>query len=465
MNIGHNMNKDFLEALSGKRVVVDTSSLLFGGVSLIEVMPKSHLVIPSIVVSELERNRTKEQVGVFAREWLRLIDSLSRDFGDSLSKGVDFKNITISVEPNHTSQDSLPPHLRDGSNDSTILAVAYNFKKEGENVVILSNDVPMRIHARLDLKIDSYEVSSSEIFESKPFSGRRSISLTSDEYSEFLKDEEMISEVIDRENLEDDSSHILYEILVEGETVDSFMWNRSELSRVQLKTRVSGIVARSREQNVLVKYLQEPSSKVPIVSVGGGAGTGKTLMTIASGLDEVKAGSYGKIMVFRSLHEMGKGQEMGFLPGSVEEKIAPWAGAIHDAVETIASKSVNVKDPNARKTKIEKKVESLLEMIEVSPITYLRGRSIANTFIILEEAQNFSRTEILNILSRAGEGSKIVLTFDAQQVDSRYLQSGSKAEIWSVIDDLRNSDLFAHITLEKVERSAVSKLASSILEG
>lgn len=164
---------------------------------------------------------------------------------------------------------------------------------------------------------------------------------------------------------------------------------------------------------------------------------------------------------------MGQGQEMGFLPGNVDEKMAAWAGAILDALDVIAgaNKTIRRKSGGHADTALQEEAKRLREMIEISPITYLRGRSLANTYIVLEEAQNFSRNEILNILSRVGEGSKVVLTFDAAQVDNKFLQTGPKSDIWSVIDDLKNSDLFAHITLLKTERSRVAELASTILEG
>ena len=202
-----------------------------------------------------------------------------------------------------------------------------------------------------------------------------------------------------------------------------------------------------------------PASQVPIVSLGGSAGTGKTLVAVATGINELKY-HYDKIIVFRSLHELGQGQEIGFLPGDVNDKMAAWSGAVFDAIDVIASKGRSKTQGKPDDNKIKK----YKEMVEIAPITFLRGRSLARTFMILEEAQNFSRNEILNILSRAGEGSKVVLTFDAAQVDNRFLQSGKHADIWSVVDSLKDSDLFAHITLKQTERSEVAELAASILE-
>ena len=240
-------------------------------------------------------------------------------------------------------------------------------------------------------------------------------------------------------------------ITVEGNYLISGVLHGSRLEPLKRKTRAARVVARTKEQDVAVAYLKSAACGVPIVSLGGSAGTGKTLLAVASAIDEWQARNYQKVIVFRSLHEMGQGQEMGFLPGNVDEKMEAWAGAVFDAIDVLANAEQSL-------------VKQFREIVEVSPITYLRGRSLANTFIILEEAQNFSRSEILNILSRVGQDSKVVLTFDAAQVDNRFLQSGKHADIWSVIEDLKTNKLFAHITLVRTERSEVAELASRILE-
>ena len=231
------------------------------------------------------------------------------------------------------------------------------------------------------------------------------------------------------------------------------------LTPVARKVKSESITGRTIEQDVAMTWLKMPASQVPIVSLGGSAGTGKTLVAVATGINELKY-HYDKIIVFRSLHELGQGQEIGFLPGDVNDKMAAWSGAVFDAIDVIASKGRSKTQSKPDDNKIKK----YKEMVEIAPITFLRGRSLARTFMILEEAQNFSRNEILNILSRAGEGSKVVLTFDAAQVDNRFLQSGKHADIWSVVDSLKDSDLFAHITLKQTERSEVAELAASMLE-
>lgn len=460
------------ESLKGKYVVTDTSSLLMAGTSMLSIMKGCSLIIPAIVVKELEDKRSHSTLGFLAREWLRLLEDNRVTHGIKLSQGVRLEeyDVNVQVEPNHSSQTSLPVHLQDGSHDSTVLAVASNFKKEGKDTVILSNDMPMRLHATLDLNIEAYEFNATQIVGAKAFDGRYTVSLTDEEYADAYDNSGNANNlqkiILSKLPKNYAKTAFIKVVLNDNEHVLDLILANGRVSNVGHKTKSSGITARTREQDVALDYLKKSPEDLAIVSIGGGAGTGKTLLTIANGLEQLKAGVYQKVIVFRSLHEMGAGQEMGFLPGDVNAKMDAWAGAIYDSLDVLAAKKKPLKK-NAGVHAIEgqkKESESLREAIEISPITYLRGRSLANTYMVLEEAQNFSRSEILNILSRAGEGTKIVLTFDAAQVDNRFLQAGKDADIWSVIDTLKDEDLFAHITLKQTERSKVAELASRILE-
>lgn len=461
------------ESLKNKLVVADTSSLLMAGTGLLTVLPECQLVVPAIVVSELEYKRTHPTLGNLARDWLRLLEELRVKHGKGLSGGVPlegYEGITIRVEPNHSNQGVLPVHLQDKSNDSTVLAVAKNLSEDLKKVtVVLSNDVPMRLKATLDLDLEAVEFNATQIVGAKPFDGRYEVVLSEEEYvgdgSKLnAKDVELIKSKLPA----DVSKTAFIDVKVEGSaTSEPMVLTNGDVAYVERKQRVSHIVGRTIEQDVALTYLRKSADELPIVSLGGGAGTGKTLITLAAGLEGLTNKTYQKILVFRSLHEMGMGQEMGFLPGGVSEKMEAWAGAVYDAIDVLAAakKTVKKKGAATHDDALKTEIARLRAMVEVSPITYLRGRSLANSYIILEEAQNFSRSEILNILSRAGQGSKIVLTSDAAQVDNKYLQTGKNADIWSVVGTLKNEDLFAHITLNKTERSKVADLASRILAG
>lgn len=461
------------DALTGRVVVSDTSSLLIAGTYLLELLSDCKVVLPAVVVKELEEKRTHPTLGFLAREWLRLIETYRISDPSVLKSGVvlrEHEGISLQIEPNHSTQTSLPKHLQDGSNDSTILAVAVNLKSEGNDVVLLSNDMPMRLHATLELDIEAFEYTSAAN-NTSPFLGRFKLDLEAEDVDFLEIYNDGISAQLKKRilaNLPDEAAETSFtEIFIEGESAQTaIVVSNGILSKVAHKTKAFGITGKTVEQNVLIELLRKPASELPVVSIGGGAGTGKTLLTIATALDQLKKGEYEKVIVFRSLHELGQGQEMGFLPGGVDEKMSPWAGAIFDAIDTLARVNKPLKR-NATVADMEKqKLESkkLREMVEIAPITYLRGRSLSKTFMVLEEAQNFSRSEILNILSRAGEGTKIVLTADAAQVDNRFLKSGKDADIWSVIDSLKDEDIFAHITLTKTERSRVAEVAARILE-
>lgn len=465
----------FAENLAGKGVVLDTSSLLISGVELLDALPSCSLVIPAIVVKELEEKRTHPTVGFQAREWLRLLESLRTTYGRQVAQGVPLpegENITLRVEPNHSNQGVLPKHLQDGSHDSTILAVAKSLSEEGQqDIVILSNDTPMRLHATLDLSLEAVEFSSTLVSGAKPFDGRFALTLEEDAYlttSQVVGPHGRSLEDLVKESLGAVGSTHAYVVAdLPGNTkpVGSYIYSRGHLKSVPRRRPVSGIVPRTAEQDVAVEYMLRSPEELPLVSIGGGAGTGKTLMSLAAGLEGLKSGVYQRLIVFRSLHEMGQGQEMGFLPGDVNEKMEAWAGAVYDAIDVIAATSKKPRRDGGPSEALKAEVKRLREMVEVSPITYLRGRSLSNSYIILDEAQNFSRAELLNILSRVGEGSKLILVGDPDQVDNRYLQAGSKADVWSVIESLKDSELFAHLTLKRTERSKVAELSARLLSG
>lgn len=458
------MTKEITSAMSqqleGKEVVVDTSSLLLAGTNLLTVLPTCRLVIPAIVVKELEEKRSHSTVGFLAREWLHLLEELRVTYQQELSYGVAIPKhpkVVVRVEPNHSAQNSLPKHLQDGSHDSTVLAVAKNLLEEDDRpVALLSNDAPMRLHATLDLKISALEFNATLLQAAQPFNGVREVTLSNEEFlgSDMVDKEEgePLESLVARHLSADMETNALVQVSAEDNPrpFSSLIWHEGELTDLKRKQRAFGVVARTLEQDVAMNYLKKSAEDLPVVSLSGSAGTGKTLMSVAVGLEALERNEYQKMVVFRSLHEMGKGQELGFLPGDVKEKMEVWAGAIYDALDFIAgAKGIPSK--------------MLREKIEVSPITYLRGRSLSNSYIILEEAQNFSRSEILHILSRAGEGTKMVLTSDPNQVDNKFLQAGARADIWSVVADLRRTDIFAHITLTKTERSRVAAITSSLL--
>lgn len=479
--MNNEVTENFDSRLEGKVVVIDTSSLLMAGTAILNNLRNCEIVIPAVVVQELESKRSHPTLGILARQWINLLEKLRKNHGVELATGVPLDGhdgITVAVEPNHSNQKSLPAHLQTGEADSTVLAIAMNLtsdEKINKPVVLMSNDTPMRLHATLNLQLEAYEFSSAALEKREPHSARISLRVTEEEYAWLnLHDNggEYSSRLYDmlldkaEGNL---SKNALVDVFIDNDPSPSvtLRLDGKHLSHIERNMGASHIFGRTLEQDTALFYLKESADSLPIVSVLGPAGTGKTLLTVAVAIEAMKTRQYQKIVVFRSLHEMGMGQEMGFLPGDVEDKMGPWSGAIGDALDVIAEqrkppkKNDNDAAINSRKAISEK----MAEMIEVSPITYLRGRSLSKSFIILDEAQNFSRTELLNIISRVGEGSKLVILSDPYQVDNRFLQSGSKADIWSIIHGFKDEDLFAHVTLTKTERSRLAELASKMLIG
>lgn len=480
MNELQKASLETVEELQGYRVITDTSALLVAGTNLLDELPECTLIVPTIVISELEEKRGHSTLGFLARQWLRLLEDIRIREGANLRKGVVLKghpHITMRVESNHRTQKSLPMHLRNGSNDSTILAVAKNFYDEDQDqsVAVLSNDVPMRLHATLELGIEAVRYSPTVVSNAEPWKGIAEVIISDEDASKLYADKKNQFTV---QNLPDSTREDVYgevdeawavvELLDEDERrVAHFLKTPQGLQDISYNKKVLGVDGRSYQQSVALQLLTADVDTVGVVSIGGSAGTGKTMLALAAGIDGVEKGRYDKVFVLRSLHEMGQGQEMGFLPGDANEKIAPWAGAIKDALGSI----VRQNKPKGMYTTESSNDEGggmgqakYGEYVDVSPITYLRGRSLENVFLVIEEAQNFSFSEILNIMSRVGEGTKVVMTFDAAQVDNKFLRSGNEADIWGVIEAFKDKPEFAHIQLVKTERSRIAKLASEALE-
>lgn len=455
--------QEFEDAL----VIVDTSALLATTQEdFLSRLAGATVVIPAVVITELEGLRSSGTVGYFARHWLNTIESLRCGNPEQLETGVAYSGVVIRVQMNNTDDTVLPSRLRNGSPDSTILAVAGNMAttaREEDRVVLISNDLPMRLYATLLMKLEAASLVARTSSDNTTWSGRVLLALSETEASSLnsvvalgqisFDDEEYIRELISEQT---DAKHVLAEIELEsGEKIADLLVTPDSMTYAQRTEKGRGlwVAPRTVEQKVATEYLRAPADAVPFVSVGGRAGTGKTFLSVAVGIQEALNGHYANVSVFRSLHEMGRGQEMGFLPGDVNDKMGPWKGAIEDAIEAMRNES-SALPPD----------ETLKKLLNVSPITYLRGRSLARSYVILEEAQNFSRSEILNVMSRLGEGSKLVLTFDDAQVDNRYLQSSARADVWSVVNRMASEELFAHITLYKTERSPAAELASRVLQ-
>lgn len=420
--------------------VLDTSVLLADPAAM-QRFGEHEVVIPVVVITELEGKRHHPELGYFARNALRFLDDLRLKHGtiaDPMPIGI--QGGTLRVELNHTDPQSLPAGFRIGDNDTRILAVAKNLSNEGATVVLVSKDLPMRVKASaVGLTAEEYR---AELALESGWTGMTELEVESadlDELYEFGN--------VDIEAARDLPCHTGLVLLSD---------KGSALGRVTADKRVQlvrgdrdafGVHGRSAEQRIALDLLLD--SEIGIVSLGGRAGTGKSAMAMCAGLEAVmERGQHKKVVVFRPLYAVG-GQELGYLPGSESDKMGPWAQAVFDTLSAMTSPQV-----------IDEIIDR--ELLEVLPLTHIRGRSLHDSFVIVDEAQSLERNVLLTVLSRIGANSKVVLTHDVAQRDN--LRVGRHDGVVSVVEKLKGHPLFAHVTLTRSERSPVAALVTEMLE-
>src|SRR4051812_103253 len=399
------------------------------------------VVAPLVVISELEAKRHPHELGWFARQALRLFDDLRLEHGRlDLPIPVGTQGGTMHVELNHSDPTVLPAGFRTETNDARILTCAANLAAEGKRVTLVSKDIPLRVKAgAVGLSADEYH--AQDVITSG-WTGMDELELSPDEIDTLYADGE-----IDLEAARNLPCHTGIRLL--GGTSHA-LGRVSPEKRVRLvrgDREVFGLRGRSAEQRVALDLLQDES--VGIVSLGGKAGTGKSALALCAGLEAVlERRTHRKVVVFRPLYAVG-GQELGYLPGSESEKMGPWAQAVFDTLEGLASPAV---------------LEEVLSrgMLEVLPLTHIRGRSLHDSFVIVDEAQSLERNVLLTVLSRLGTGSRVVLTHDIAQRDN--LRVGRHDGVAAVIEKLKGHPLFAHITLLRSERSPIAALVTEMLE-
>lgn len=430
---------DSSTSVAQRTYVLDTSVLLSDPRALFRFAEHA-VVLPVVVVSELEAKRNDPEIGYFARQALRLLDELRieherLDFPIAIGDGGSFR-----VELNHSNQSVLPSGLQLGDNDSRILAVASNLKNDGLDVVVVSKDLPLRVKASsIGMAAEEYR---AELAVDSGYTGIADLQVSGEQMSDLYEKEEIRSSKLD------------------GVPVNTGVVIHSERGSALGRVHVAGAVAlvrgdrevfglrgRSAEQRLAIDALLD--SEIGIVSLGGSAGTGKSALALCAGLEAVlERQQHKKIMVFRPLYAVG-GQDLGFLPGDAGEKMNPWAQAVYDTLGSVVSDNV-----------LDEVVERGL--IEVLPLTHIRGRSLHDAFVIVDEAQSLERNVLLTMLSRIGQNSRVVLTHDVAQRDN--LRVGRHDGIASVIERLKGHPLFAHVTLTRSERSAIAALVTDLLD-
>tara|TARA_Y100000114_G_scaffold31134_1_gene26721 strand:+ start:1066 stop:2385 length:1320 start_codon:yes stop_codon:yes gene_type:complete len=439
--------------MAKKTYVIDTSVFLSDANALYR-FKNNDIVIPIKVLEEIDKHKKRQDsVGFNARLIIKHLDAL-RTKG-SLSKGLRIGKGMGIIRVAKASSD-LPKDLDFNVADHQILSVAFHESKENERrkVIVVSRDINMRVIAdSLGLLSEDYETNSIVEDKDKVYEG----------FAEVLVDDEFIERFYEGEDmfLEEASVKVkLYPnqflLLISSSNpkksaICRFLEFKSPLKSINVKdySKSWGVVPRNKEQTFAYDLLFDDD--IPLISLIGRAGSGKTLMAIAAGLEQVLGfgeRKYKKIVVSRPVQPMGK--DIGFLPGTMEEKMLPWLMPIHDNLEFILGN--------------KHKFKSYFEqgLIEVEALTYIRGRSISNAFIIIDEAQNLTAHEVKTIITRVGEGTKVILTGDIEQIDNIYTNETSNGLTYA-IEKFKDSELVGHITFKKGERSKIATLASKVL--
>ena len=420
--------------------VLDTSVLLSDPNALLR-FHEHEVVLPVVVVSELEAKRSHPELGYFARQALRLLDDLRIIHGrldEPLPVGDD--GGTIRVELNHTDSAILPAGFRLADNDNRILAVARNLAAEGYDVTLVSKDLPLRIKAAsVGLDAEEYR---AELAVDSGWTGMSELEVSASDLDR-LYDEDRI----DLPEAMDLPCHTGLVLLSDRGSALGRVTPDKQVRLVRGDRDAFGLHGRSAEQRIALDLLMD--NEIGIVSMGGRAGTGKSALALCAGLEAVlERRQHRKVVVFRPLYAVG-GQELGYLPGSEAEKMGPWGQAVFDTLGSVASPNV-----------IDEVVDR--GMLEVLPLTHIRGRSLHDSFVIVDEAQSLERNVLLTVLSRIGQGSKVVLTHDVAQRDN--LRVGRHDGVVAVVEKLKGHPLFAHVTLTRSERSPIAALVTELLE-
>jgi PhoH-like ATPase len=436
-----------------KTYILDTNVLLHDPQAIFR-FEDNDLVIPITVIEEIDRfKKDQSEIGRNARQISRLLDGFRKQAhlidGVTLEKGGVLKVAIFTEE----ALKRLPPELRSDQGDNRILAVALKMQEHSQfPVVFVTKDTNLRIKAdAVGLPAEDYE--SDKVSIDELYSGTAQLMVEKEEVDRFYGQGYLDSpeEFLPNE----------YVTLVEAANPSHTALCRYQSTLQRLvplvrppKDGVWGIHSRNREQQFAFDLLL--NDDIQLVTLVGKAGTGKTLLAIAAGLlKSADEGSYSRLLVSRPIFPMGR--DLGFLPGDVEEKLAPWMQPIFDNVELLLG---NVEERGKRKRGYKELVD--MGILEIEPLTYIRGRSIPKQFMIVDEAQNLTPHEIKTIITRAGEGTKIVLTGDPYQIDNPYVDSSSNGLAY-VVEKFKGQEISGHVTLTKGERSCLAELAANLL--
>ena len=443
--------------------VLDTCVLL-ADPHAIHRFDEHEVVLPLVVIEELDRQKTRmDEVGRNARTAIRLIEEVSTGSADGLVCAAPLPGSgTLRIEANHVDQE-LPPYLDPNKPDNRILAVAVAL--EG---TLVTKDAALRIKAA-QLSAASEDYRADQVHVDRHYTGMGDLDVGSDWLDTLHVDDKAFLETVDHPDL-----YVNQCLVVKAGTSGSGLGRVTEITedritvqRVLGSPRAFGVQPRDVKQTFALDLLTDPS--VPCVSLMGMAGTGKTFLALAAGLEQVvERGSYRRLSVYRPLVAVGR-QEVGYLPGDLDEKLSPWMAAIHDNLYSLFRKDADGPFSKAGLSKtsfnsdghVQRMVDSLLDrgQLEMAAITYLRGRSITDEYVIVDEAQNLELPTLKVILTRMAAGSKVVFCGDLSQVDNPYISPHGGMS--ALIEKLKGTELFGHVTMAKGVRSPLAELAAT----
>ena len=436
-----------------KKIYVLDTSVYLTSANAIYSYGNNDIVVPLKVLEEIDKHKKRtDMVGQNARQAIRIFDELrqkgSLNTGVRIAKG---KGILTAVE---LREKLILGNLDAKVPDNQIIGVALQVKyaSEKRKVIVVTRDIHMRVICdAVGLQTETYDAQQVVNDRDQLYSGFKDVLVDQEFIDQFYEDKEVFLDEDQANKLNPNQFIMLVSNSAKNKTaLARYVSSHEPLRRVkQFKrnTNIFGVETRNREQTFAVDLLLDDA--VPIVTLVGKAGSGKTLCAIAAGLQQVMEGKqYKKLIVSRPVQPMGR--DLGYLPGTMEEKMMPWLAPIQDNLQNLLGDKATLQEYMERGD------------IEIEAITYIRGRSIANAFMIIDEAQNLSVHELKTIITRVGEGTKIVLTGDIEQIDNAYVNDTSNGLAYAV-EKFKTTELAGHVTLQKGERSPVASLAAKIL--
>lgn len=422
-----------------KTFLLDTNVLLHDPTAL-KVFDDNEVIIPISVLDELDDIKIRmDEVGRNARLVTRMLDDL-RSLG-SLSNGVKLGESLIKIELNCS--DNVPTGLSRDKVDNKILSVAITLTNEGKNVIVVSKDINLRVKCDVcGIKAQDYNKDKVAEKVDSIYGGVQKIFIDSKKIDELYYNGSVNLDITAFPN----EFIIMKSNSCESQSVIGRHIKDGLIKLLKIPKSISNIIPRNAEQRMAIDLLLDP--KINLVTLIGFAGCGKTLISVASALHQVLDNSklYDRLLISRPIQPMGK--DIGFLPGTISEKLMPWMKPLYDSLEYLLGQNYDT--------------IGLESLVQVEPLTYIRGRSIPKSFMILDEAQNLTQAEVKTIITRMGENSKIVLCGDIQQIDNIHIDFSNNA-ITQVIEKFKEYSIAGHITLRKGERSELANLAAKIL--